>query len=152
MLCWQIWHTVCLSEHSDLFTSLLLPADESQEHDFAVHIIKFLSLQARRSSNSSVVIWSSSALAIPSSFLSHAQFLRLGLMMFLVHGNVDYVVLLQRVIPKEHCWVICSILVTLFYYNLLLLLHIVFIWIPIISTFSNEFLQSTVSIDLFELQ
>lgn len=93
---WQLWHPHSLSEHSDLFPSLLLPADESQEHDFAVHIIKFLSLQARRSCNSSVMIWSSSVSAITSSFVSHASFWRLGLI--IIAGSWQYT--LNGIAPK----------------------------------------------------
>lgn len=97
---WQLWHTDSLSEHSDLFPSLLLPADESQEHDFAAHIIKFLSLQARRSSNSSVMIWSFSLLAMLSSFVSHANFLRLGLMV--IPNSWKW--MLNSIAPKTDPW------------------------------------------------
>lgn len=150
---WQLWHTDSLSEHWDLFPALLLPADESQEHDFAVHIIKFLSLQARRSSNSSVMIWSSPVLAILSSFVSHANILRLGLV--IIPSSREYT--LNGIAPKTDRWGtplgnLFHSYKSFFYYNLLLLVHIAFVLIPNISTFSNDFLWSAVSNDLFQLQ
>lgn len=71
-----------------------------QEHDFAVHIIKFLSLQATRSSNSSMIIWSSSVLAMLSSFVPHANFLRLGLI--IIPNSWQYT--LNGIAPKTNPW------------------------------------------------